>query len=103
MPVPCQPTPMQPSVTTPEGRGRRGAVAHPGIYSLPVGSRVADAIRAAGGYSADVDPRLAEAQLNDAVEAVARRDVTLAQAVVGRDEKLDLLQREIEKKSIRWL
>jgi competence protein ComEA len=41
-----------------------GAVAHPGIYSLPAGSRVADAIRAAGGYSADVDPRAAEAQLN---------------------------------------
>ena len=46
---------------------------------------------------------LAEAQLNDAVEAVARRDVALAQAVVGRDEKLDLLQREIEKKSIRMI
>lgn len=41
-----------------------GAVAHPGVYSLPVGSRVADAIRAAGGYAPDVDPRLAEAQLN---------------------------------------
>jgi competence protein ComEA len=47
-----------------------GAVAHPGIYSLPVGSRVADAIRAAGGYSADVDPRLAEAQLNLAAKLV---------------------------------
>jgi competence protein ComEA len=41
-----------------------GAVLHPGVYSLPVGSRVADAIKAAGGYSADVDPRLAEGQLN---------------------------------------
>jgi competence protein ComEA len=41
-----------------------GAVLHPGVYSLPVGSRVADAIKAAGGYSADVDPRLAESQLN---------------------------------------
>src|ERR1700749_855962 len=44
---------------------------------------------------------LAEAQLTDAVDAVTHRDVALAQAVVGRDEKLDLLQREIEKKSIR--
>jgi competence protein ComEA len=41
-----------------------GAVARPGIYTLPVGSRVADAIGAAGGYSTDVDPRAAEARLN---------------------------------------
>jgi competence protein ComEA len=41
-----------------------GAVVHPGVYELPAGSRVADAIEAAGGYSADVDPRAAEAQLN---------------------------------------
>ena len=41
-----------------------GAVARPGVYSLPVGSRVADAIRAAGGYSTDVDPRAAETKLN---------------------------------------
>lgn len=47
-----------------------GAVLHPGVYSLPVGSRVADAIKAAGGYSADVDPRLAEGQLNLAARLV---------------------------------
>jgi competence protein ComEA len=47
-----------------------GAVAHPGIYSLPVGSRVADAINVAGGYSPDVDPRQAEAQLNLAAKLV---------------------------------
>ncbi len=41
-----------------------GAVLHPGVYSLPAGSRVADAIQAAGGYSPDVDPRQAETQLN---------------------------------------
>jgi competence protein ComEA len=41
-----------------------GAVVHPGVYELPIGSRVADAIQVAGGYSADVDPRAAEAQLN---------------------------------------
>jgi competence protein ComEA len=41
-----------------------GAVAHPGVYSLPPGSRAADAIASAGGYSADVDPRQVEAQLN---------------------------------------
>ena len=47
-----------------------GAVAHPGVYSLPVGSRVGDAIHAAGGYSPDVDPRQAETQLNLAAKLV---------------------------------
>lgn len=41
-----------------------GAVARPGVYELPPGSRVADAIAAAGGYAADVDPRALEARLN---------------------------------------
>lgn len=41
-----------------------GAVVRPGVYSLPVGSRVGDAIRYAGGYSTDVDPRAAETKLN---------------------------------------
>lgn len=47
-----------------------GAVAHPGVYSLPIGSRVTDAIAAAGGYSPDVDPRQAETQLNLAAKLV---------------------------------
>ncbi len=41
-----------------------GAVAKPGVFSLPQGARVADAIASAGGYSPDVDPRQVEAQLN---------------------------------------
>jgi competence protein ComEA len=41
-----------------------GAVARPGVYTMPAGSRVADAIQAAGGYSTEVDPRGAEAKLN---------------------------------------
>ena len=41
-----------------------GAVLRPGVYSLPAGSRVGDAIKLAGGYSADVDPKLAETALN---------------------------------------
>lgn len=41
-----------------------GAVLRPGVYTLPAGSRVADAIAAAGGYSTDVDPRAAETKLN---------------------------------------
>lgn len=41
-----------------------GAVALPGVYSMPQGSRVGDAIAAAGGYSPDIDPRRVEAELN---------------------------------------
>jgi phosphate transport system protein len=46
---------------------------------------------------------LAEAQVADAVESVARRDVALAQAVVQRDAKLDALQREIERSAIHLI
>ena len=39
----------------------------------------------------------------DCIQAVANRDVALAQAVVARDEKLDAMQVEIEKKAIRMI
>ena len=41
---------------------------------------------------------LAEAQVADAVECITRRDVTMAQSIIGRDTKLDILQAEIERK-----
>lgn len=46
---------------------------------------------------------LAESQVADAVEAVARRDVALAQSVVDRDHKLDELEKDIERKCIRLI
>jgi phosphate transport system protein len=46
---------------------------------------------------------LAEAQVSDSIEAVARRDAGLAQVVIERDEKLDTLQAEIERKAIRLI
>lgn len=46
---------------------------------------------------------LAEAQVADAVESVARRDVALARAVVERDVKLDAMHRDIERKAIRLI
>jgi phosphate transport system protein len=46
---------------------------------------------------------LAEAQVADAVDSVARRDVALAQAVIQRDERLDDIQRDIERRSIRLI
>ena len=41
-----------------------GAVVRPGIIELPAGSRVADALAAAGGYSAQADLVAAAAQVN---------------------------------------
>ena len=41
-----------------------GAVVRPGIFELPAGSRVADAVAAAGGYSDQADLAAAAAQVN---------------------------------------
>lgn len=46
---------------------------------------------------------LAEAQVADGVDSIARRDVGLAQTVIARDERLDALQREIERRAIRLI
>ena len=43
---------------------------------------------------------LAEKQIADSVDALARRDADLAQRVVGADPTVDALQREIEEKSV---
>lgn len=42
----------------------RGAVLRPGVYQLPVGSRVADAITQAGGVSDAIDTDLADKMIN---------------------------------------
>jgi competence protein ComEA len=41
-----------------------GAVVRPGIFELPAGSRVADAIEAAGGYGLHADLAAVAAQVN---------------------------------------
>jgi phosphate transport system protein len=46
---------------------------------------------------------LAEAQVNDAVAAVARRDVAIAQAVIERDERIDACQQDVERRAIRLI
>ena len=46
---------------------------------------------------------LAEAEVADAIETVTRRDLPLAQSVIERDQKLDALNAEIERKAIRMI
>ena len=65
------PSPPEPSGTPKEslqGSDLRievsGAVAIPGVYSLPIGSRLIDAITAAGGWGERIDPLRIEICLN---------------------------------------
>ncbi|CAN5369723.1 phosphate signaling complex protein PhoU [soil metagenome] len=46
---------------------------------------------------------LTEAQVGDSIDAVVRRDTTLAESVVGRDQRLDVLEADIERKAIRLI
>ncbi len=46
---------------------------------------------------------LTEAQVADGLDAVLKRDSGLAEQVVARDEKLDVLEAEIERKAIRLI
>jgi phosphate transport system protein len=46
---------------------------------------------------------ITESEVADAVKAISRRDVALAQSVIARDAKLDELEKEIERKAIRLI
>jgi phosphate transport system protein len=46
---------------------------------------------------------LAEAQLADAIEAIARRDTARAELVVGGDRRVDELQQQIEERALKLL
>jgi phosphate transport system protein len=46
---------------------------------------------------------LAEAQVSDAIQAFARRDIALAEAVTQRDRRIDALEGEIERSAIRLI
>lgn len=58
-----------------------GAVLHPGIIELPPGSRVADAVDAAGGYSPDADLVVAATQVN--LAALVRDGQQIVVPLVG--------------------
>lgn len=60
-------------------------------YQAELRQLVAEVIRMGG---------LAEAQVVDAVDAVVRRDVPLAQALIVRDLRLDTLQSEVERRAL---
>jgi phosphate transport system protein len=46
---------------------------------------------------------LAEVEVGDAVRAIARRDVALAQTVIDHDIRLDEIEAEIERRAIRMI
>jgi phosphate transport system protein len=46
---------------------------------------------------------LAEAEVADAIRAIAKRDIPLAEAVIRRDARLDALEADIEQKAIRLI
>ena len=46
---------------------------------------------------------LAEAQLADSIDAIAKRDTALAERVVGADRKVDELQQQIEEQALKVL
>jgi phosphate transport system protein len=46
---------------------------------------------------------LAEVEVNDAIRAIARRDVVIAQQVIGRDARLDEIEIDIERRAIRLI
>ena len=46
---------------------------------------------------------LAEVEVVDAIRAIARRDVALAQGVIDRDARLDEIEAEIERRAIRLI
>ena len=46
---------------------------------------------------------LAEAEVADALHAITRRDLGLAQQVIARDARLDELENEVERKAIRLI
>jgi phosphate transport system protein len=46
---------------------------------------------------------LAEAEVADAIRAISKSDISLATSVIGRDAKLDVLDKEIERRAIRLI
>src|ERR1700710_2678591 len=63
-------------------------------YEDELNSLAAECVRMGG---------LCEAQVADSVTAVVKRNQDLAAAVVGRDDKLDEAERDIERKTIRLI
>ena len=64
-----------------------GGVNEPGIHRLPAGSRVADALAAAGGYADSADLGAAATSLNLAAELVDGQQIVVP--VIGADPDPD--------------
>ena len=63
-------------------------------YEDELNSLAAECVRMGG---------LTEAQIADAVQGVVKRNQDLAASVIGRDDKLDEAERDIERKTIRLI
>ena len=64
-----------------------GGVIEPGIHHLPAGSRVADALAAAGGYAESADLAAAAQSLNLAAEVVDGQQILVPVIGVGAGEE----------------
>ena len=67
-----------------------GEVKSPGVYTLAIGSRVSDAIKAAGGFSKDAyAPAINQArELSDGEQIVVRSEDEAAEVFQGSDDSL---------------
>jgi len=90
-PAPAQGAPGQALTIAAGGRSSvvhvAGAVRHPGVYSLPAGARVQDAVRRAGGArrGANVDAVNLAARVADGQQIVVPSRVAAAAAAVSAD------------------
>ena len=86
----------------------KGAVKSPGIYDLPVGSRVHDAVQKAGGLTEDADSKslnLAQKVSDEALvyvptkgeEAVSQQTASGTTASTSKDKKVNLNKASLEE------
>ncbi len=80
-----------------------GGVRHPGVYRLPVGSRVSDAIDAAGGISEEADIVILEQLINRAQKIPDGAKLYIPKKVDGQDRQLLTSNRQETSHNILFL
>ena len=76
-----------------------GAVRHPGVYRLPAGARVTDAVKRAGGFAggADEDAINLAARLSDGQQVVVPAHGAAAASAAGADGPISLGTATVEQ------